>query len=106
MSKLEEAFSREWSRLFPEIELLQEVAGIQGRRFRFDFAHLNSKVAVEIQGGIYVGGRHSGGVGQRKDFEKINLAILNGWVVFQLSGDMVQTEWLEIICEVIRERQS
>jgi very-short-patch-repair endonuclease len=60
------------------------------RRWRFDRAWLLSKIAVEIEGGTWVKGRHSRGSGMRKDAEKYNAATLQGWRVLRFTGDMVK----------------
>ena len=52
------------------------------RRWRFDYALPSLKIAIEIDGGIFLGGRHSGGVGQLRDMEKSNAAASLGWLVF------------------------
>jgi hypothetical protein len=58
------------------------------RKWRFDFAwdqwlgfSKNPLVALEIDGGIYSGGRHTRGAGYRKDQEKMNEAVIIGWRV-------------------------
>lgn len=51
------------------------------RKWRFDYAFPEYKVAVEIDGGLWTGGRHSGGMGQKKDLEKLNAAAELGWLV-------------------------
>lgn len=101
VSALEERFLRLWQRR-SDILLEREYHGIPNRKFRFDFCHPPSLVAIEIQGGIWVGGRHSGGVGQLRDFEKLNLAILGGWSVFQLSSEMISDFWIDLIAAKIR----
>lgn len=53
------------------------------RRWRFDYCWLDQKVAVEVDGGIWVRGRHSRGYGMRKDNEKLNEAQKLGWRVFR-----------------------
>lgn len=53
------------------------------RKWRFDYANKELKLAVEINGGCFVNGRHSRGIGQIKDFEKLNAAQMNGWKVLQ-----------------------
>ena len=54
-------------------------------------------VAVEIQGGVFVHGRHSGGVGQVKDMEKLNAAAAAGWKVgqFMPSQHCELSQWLD-----------
>lgn len=56
------------------------------RRFRWDFAFVDQKLLVEVQGGIWTGGRHGRGAGIEADMEKLNLATINGWRVLQVSG--------------------
>src|ERR1700759_4634799 len=63
-----------------------------GRRFRFDFAWVKEKVAVEIEGGIWVRGRHSRGPGMMSDMEKDNQAGLMGWRVFRFTPIQLK-EW-------------
>jgi very-short-patch-repair endonuclease len=53
------------------------------RRWRFDYAWPDQRIALEIDGGVWVGGRHSGGAGQVKDMEKMNHAAALGWRVFR-----------------------
>lgn len=54
------------------------------RRWRFDLAWPALKLAAEVNGGVFVGGRHSRGAGQMKDYEKLNAAALAGWTVLQV----------------------
>jgi hypothetical protein len=54
------------------------------RRWRFDFAHPASKVAVEIEGGIFIAGRHTRGAGFVGDCEKLNTAQLMGWIIYRI----------------------
>ena len=61
------------------------------RRWRFDFAFLGEKIAVEIQGGTYVRGKHSRGRAQRNDIEKHNAAVVLGWRVLYGDTDMVRS---------------
>lgn len=54
------------------------------RKWRFDFAWLEEKVALEVEGGCFVFGGHSRGAGMRKDMEKYNSATLLGWRVLRV----------------------
>lgn len=60
-----------------------------GRKWRFDFAFLDRKLAVEIEGGLFSAGRHVRGAAVEKDFEKYNRAALLGWRVLRYSTKMV-----------------
>ena len=53
------------------------------RKWRFDFANIETKTAIEINGGVFSQGRHTRGAGYIADMEKINAAIEQGWVVLQ-----------------------
>lgn len=59
------------------------------RRFRFDLAWPDRRVAVEIEGGTWVEGRHSRGKGYEADCEKQCLAVIAGWRLLRVTGDMV-----------------
>lgn len=60
------------------------------RKWRFDFAFLDQKVAAECEGAIYVNGRHTRGSGFEKDCEKYNAAMTLGWRVFKFTRRMVE----------------
>ena len=62
---------------------------IPGRRFRCDLVWPKARLVCEVQGGSFVAGRHSRGVGQLRDFEKLNLLTLRGWRVLQVSPRQV-----------------
>jgi hypothetical protein len=51
------------------------------RRWRFDFAWPIQRVALEVEGGVWTGGRHTRGSGFLKDVEKYNAAAAMGWRV-------------------------
>ena len=60
------------------------------RRWQFDFAWPQHRLAVEIDGGQYLknGGRHN----QDNDREKINEAIACGWSVLRFSTQQVERD--------------
>lgn len=69
------------------------------RRWRFDYAHLPSKTAIEIEGGVWSGGRHTRGKGYEADAEKYNSAAALGWSVFRLTANMISEPHLRPIIE-------
>lgn len=73
------------------------------RRWRFDFAHVATRTAVEINGGVFTGGAHVRSGGVQRDYAKLNEAQLLGWTVFQLSGPMITRAWMRKIREWIGE---
>jgi len=66
------------------------------RRWRFDLAYPDLKIAFEYEGGIHSYGAHSRGKGFAKDVEKYNTAGMLGWRVFRIHGDMVYRHNREI----------
>ena len=71
-----------------------------GRRWRFDFAWPVEHLALEIEGGIWRGGRHTSGAGWHADAEKYNAAVLQGWRILRCSVTHIRSgealRWLEI----------
>lgn len=53
------------------------------RKWRADFAWPDAKVLLEVEGGIFIQGRHSRGTGMQKDMEKYNNAALLGYRVLR-----------------------
>lgn len=58
------------------------------RKWRFDLAWPQLLIAVEIEGGIWVGGRHVRGEGYEADCEKYNEAQMAGWMVLRFTPGM------------------
>lgn len=60
------------------------------RKWRFDLAWPDRMIAVEVDGGSWIGGRHTSGSGFEKDMEKSNHAQLLGWTVLRFTPRMVE----------------
>ena len=72
------------------------------RKWRFDLAWPSQQIAVEVQGGTWVQGKHSRGQGHTNDCEKMNTAQIMGWIVLSFTGDMITSgEALQTIEEVL-----
>ena len=61
------------------------------RDFRFDFAFLDDKLLVEVEGGTWSGGRHTTGAGFEADCTKYNQALLCGWRVLRFTGTAIKS---------------
>lgn len=60
------------------------------RRWRFDFAWPERLLAVEVEGGTWVNGRHSRGAGMQADMTKYNTAAAQGWRVFRVTEALIR----------------
>lgn len=75
------------------------------RRWRFDFAYPEQRIAIEVEGGSWVAGRHARGLGFEKDIEKYNAAAVAGWMVLRFTTAMVDDgRALATISEAIAAR--
>ena len=107
VSNLEAAFSV-WLEQNPDIpEPVTELRFSPPRKWRFDFAWPEHLVAVEIEGGLYKGGRHQSLNGFLQDAEKYEAALVKGWTVYRVPGPWVMEGeryiWREQVMETLRE---
>jgi very-short-patch-repair endonuclease len=69
------------------------------RRWRFDYAWPDKSIAVEVDGAVWTGGRHTRGAGVEKDCEKYAEALLAGWRVLRVTTGQVKSgqalTWVE-----------
>ena len=102
-STLEAKFLNKWNKFCPQIEFEREYKLLESRKFRGDFAHPNSKTVIEVQGGIWIQGRHSRGAGYTKDCERTLALMAEGWKVIYLVESMFTDDIFEIIKGIIDE---
>ena len=88
VSKLEETLALH-IRAAKLLEPVREYKFDGTRKFRFDVAWPAAMVGVEVEGGVFSGGRHTRGTGFEADAEKYNLAAMQGWRVFRLTSSTV-----------------
>jgi len=92
-SALEAKFALCW-RALNGPQLKREHQFFPGRRWKFDFADLTNRIAFEVEGGVWQGGRHTRGIGFIKDCEKYNAATATGWRVFRVPTPLVTLDYI------------
>lgn len=68
--------------------------------WRFDWAWPDAMVAVEMEGGIWIKGRHVRGAGFEDDCEKYNYARSQGWSVYRFTAGMLNRDPIGCINQV------
>ena len=100
-SRLEKRFVTLWQAASgPPLE--REFRFHEKRKWRADFAHLPSRTLIEIEGGIYVNGRHNRGAGFAADLEKYLEAGLAGWRVIRLGPNEISAEHVGRLVSLVR----
>lgn len=80
------------------VECVKEYRFHDKRKWRFDFAIPEHKIAIEVEGGVWTGGRHTSPKGFLGDMEKYNTATVMGWRVLRTTPDRLLTnETLKMI---------
>lgn len=74
-----------------KISFEQEYKFHPKRKWRADFLITGTKILVEVEGGIWSGGRHTRGKGYLGDMEKYNEAAMMGFTVLRFSTEQVKS---------------
>lgn len=104
-SELENRFASLWDALGGP-ELMREYRFDKSRRWRADFAWLDARVLVEIEGGVWNKGRHVTPRGFLNDAEKYLAATLQGWAVIRLVDCMLTPDMVKKVLDYARKRIS
>lgn len=59
------------------------------RRWRLDLCYRAQQIAIEIEGGVWIQGRHTRGSGFIGDIEKYNEVALAGWMLIRITYAMI-----------------
>lgn len=71
------------------------------RKWRFDFAIVDRKIAIEIEGGSWIMGRHNNPTSFEKELEKYNNAACLGWRVLRFTPGMIKNGICDIIDNIL-----
>lgn len=86
-----------------KIEVLKEYIFHPTRKWRFDYSLPQYKIAIEVDGGVWINGRHNRASGYLKDLEKFNAAASMGWVVLKFTPDeLYKKSTFDIIRQTIK----
>lgn len=73
------------------------------RKFRFDYCFTDIMLAVEIEGGVWINGRHNRASGFIKDIVKYNIACMLGYRILRFTiADLKKTSTYDIISKTIQ----
>ena len=109
-SKLEQEFALRFHQLGSGLPAYMEQYRFCDRRYTFDYAWPECKIAVEMDGGNYMVrwskklrrwvavGKHT----KSADYEKLNGALLLGWRVLRFTGEMLRQDPMKCIDNVRR----
>src|SRR5262245_20400337 len=74
------------------IPCVRELQFSPPRKWRFDYAWPEQKVALEVQGGIWTRGRHVRGAALLREYDKLNAAAIAGWRVLFTTPERLMTD--------------
>lgn len=88
-----------------KVECIKEHKFHPTRRWRFDYAIPEHKIAIEVEGGVWTGGRHTSPKGFLNDMEKYNTATVMGWRVLRtIPDELCSNATLNMIRETMHNR--
>jgi very-short-patch-repair endonuclease len=95
-----EALWRRWEG--PDLE--REYRFSPARRWRADYCHLPTRTLIELEGGIFSGGRHTRAAGFAGDCDKYNAAAMLGYTVLRLATGQVDDAHVGEIADWVRRK--
>ena len=75
-----------------QVDCVKEFRFHPKRLWRFDYAIPEHKIALEVEGGVWTGGRHTRPQGFLGDIEKYNTATLMGWRLLRTTPSELLTK--------------
>lgn len=100
-------FYKRLKRKLKGLEVVKELKFHPTRKWRFDYAVPALKVAVEVDGAVWVGGRHTNPAGYIADMEKLNTAASMGWLVLRFTThDRFLPKTMKLIVDTVTYRSN
>lgn len=76
------------------------------RKWRVDYAWPGLKVALEVEGAVWVQGRHTRGSGFVKDMEKYNTLAAQGWRLLRCTpAEIKNMKVLRLLSETLNQKR-
>ena len=73
------------------------------RRWRIDWSWPDHRLALEVEGGVWSGGRHTRGAGFLKDAEKYNELARLGWRLIRVTPSQLPTlETIALLADCLK----
>ena len=105
-SKAPDLFLKRLQQKFKDVEVVKEFLFHPTRKWRFDYAFPFLMIAVEVDGGVWTGGRHINPAGYINDLEKLNTAASMGWLVLRITtDDRFASKTYELIKNTLEQRK-
>jgi len=74
------------------------------RKWRIDWCFVAEKIALEVEGGMFIAGRHSRGAGAVKDMEKYNTLACMGYRLIRVTPKQIANgEALNWVDRILRK---
>ncbi len=72
------------------------------RKWRFDYAIPSKKIAIEVEGGVWIQGRHNRANGFLGDMEKYNTATAMGWRLLRTTPqELMTTKFIGVVKKTV-----
>lgn len=90
-----------------QVEVVKELKFHPQRNWRIDYAidPENTKIALEVEGGVFTNGRHTRGKGFMGDMEKYNNMTILGWKLIRVTPtSLLNSSTLEMIQTLLSQK--
>lgn len=107
--EIREAFARQFETVWRRCngpELIKEFRFCEERDWRNDYLHAPTRIIIELDGGVYNGGRHVRPKGFIEDCVKLNAATMRGYRVLRIPTGFATDNYLSQIIEFLQNAQN